>query len=128
MCQFNFNLPLLAGETPQVSNMKLSWPSTSDDDDDDEELRSDAWENARKALFHHLLPCSSDPCPFGTHYMDLSDRPYSSKFVEVFEEINFRVLLDGYVPPHVPYRFITFLDWLVEDVSLGLPITSRLTK
>lgn len=105
----------IADEAPDVSKMTLSWPSSPDDD---EEFRSDTWENARRALFHHILPCSHDTCPFGIHYTDLSDGRYSPKFVEVFEEINFRVLLDGYVPLDVPYPFIKFLDWLVNDVSI----------
>ncbi len=114
--------PAVADGTPQISRTQLAWSSSPGDD---EEFRSDIWENARRALFHHLLPCPSDPCPFGTHYANLSDGQYSSKFIEVFKKINFRVLLDGYVSPDVPHRFVAFLDWLTGDVSSFMFLFSK---
>lgn len=101
---------------PKPSNIQLAWPSAPVNKV--EKFRNDFWENARRVFFHHLLPCPSRLCPIGPHYDGLSDTRNPSKLIEIFQEIDFDKLVDGYAFPDVPYRFIAFLDWVVQEVSI----------
>lgn len=67
-------------------------------------------------FFHHLLPCPSNSCSFGVHFEGLSDFEDPSKFIKVLEEICFHNLVDGYVFPDVPDRFVIFLNWVRGEV------------
>lgn len=92
----------------------MTWPLVSRDERKNCQFRIKFWENARRIFFHHLLPCPSRSCPSGPHYDSLSDSQDSSLLLSVFEKIQFDRLVDGYAFPDVPYRFIAFLDWLLQ--------------
>lgn len=68
-------------------------------------------------FLHHLLPCPRSRCTFGIHYNDLSNAESPTKLIDVLREMHFNRLVECYVFPDVPYRFLAFLDWLVQDVS-----------
>jgi hypothetical protein len=83
------------------------------------EFRNEFWENARRMFFHHLLPCPSSSCLSAPHYNELSDGKDPILLGTTFGMIHFDKLVDGYAFPDLPYRFITFLDWLFQ-----LPVVS----
>lgn len=97
---------------PQPSRIRLAWPLPSGDMV--KEFQSDAWENARLAFFHHLLPCPTRDCAFGIHLKITSDID-KKPLVEILDKVNFSNLVDGYVCPDIPYRFIEFLRWILEE-------------
>jgi hypothetical protein len=92
----------------------MTWPLAPNGAGEDSQFRLQFWENARRMFFHHLLPCPSHVCPYGVHYDALSDLQDPSLLIQVLDDMNFDKLVDGYVFPDVPYKFIAFLDWLVE--------------
>lgn len=101
--------------TPQLPDIQLVWPSNVEDNDD---FRSLAWENARQVFFHHLVPCPSNAfCAFGLHFDALSEYGDPSELIKTLQELCFHNLVDGYVYPDVPDRFVTFLDWIVGEVG-----------
>ncbi|KAF5352815.1 hypothetical protein D9756_006143 [Leucocoprinus leucothites] len=99
---------------PQPSQICLVWPNPSKKLAREFQIR--AWENARLTFFHHLLPCPTQRCAFGIHLPDAGRD--EQMLVDVLAEINFHNIVDGYVCPDMPYRFIKFIHWLIEEHPL----------
>lgn len=97
---------------PRPSRIRLAWPSPFEMKV--EEFQSSAWENARLVFFHHLLPYRIHHCTFGAEKPDFSSVEGQSR-LGVLKEIDFCNLIDGYVNPDAPFRFIAFLHWLLEE-------------
>lgn len=117
-CRFHHtsDIPLhyaVGNPTPQVSSIQLAWPSNTEDDGG---FRNRVWENARRVFFHHLLPCPSSSCSFGVHFEGLSNSEDPSRLIKILEGIYFHSLVDGYVFPDVPDRFVVFIKWARGEV------------
>lgn len=97
---------------PEPSAIQLVWPSNPEDAPYDNDLRIRVWNGARRVFFHHLLPCTNDPCPLGPHIEALSKLEDPLKLIETLRELKFHNLADNYVFPDAPNQFVAFLRWV----------------